>query len=494
MHTLSASLESIDTATGVVEINGVDTQCPTTPFTWIWGDGSLSSGFFPQLHTYTDKNRNYVTRVVANYSGGGHDTVEMVVPFVPPTITPATLSPLIAVHVPSNSISLGSRLYAPPSNLTPFDSSFFSVLPRSTLEYILSVAATVQRDFVNDNTYLFNGTFEQYMLRDSSFGGAYSLWFTDPVSFGVGDAFMKGGIDYSSLFHEMGHNFTLNTPAGYYYGGNIDGEANAIFSESMAQIFQHATAYVVINEHQSFGLDDDVTCAIKQQAIRTIGFLRSRYDDYVNKGKPFASWNDPSTPSDETLGTFMTIAYKFCAHAESAGIGYRIPLKRMMRLLQGLCVNWSQRYDQLHNAAAADTFRSTLMVSALSYAFSIDLREEFRQLHFPVSDELYIELFASPTSVEGESDNILQESPCPMCFPNPFNPETYISFQVPAACDVKLVVFDLRGSDVATLVNERKPAGSYTARFDASGLASGVYFYRFRAGSSAHTGKMVLLR
>jgi hypothetical protein len=198
MHTLSASLESIDTATGVVEINGVDTQCPTTPFTWIWGDGSLSSGFFPQLHTYTDKNRNYVTRVVANYSGGGHDTVEMVVPFVPPTITPATLSPLIAVHVPSNSISLGSRLYAPPSNLTPFDSSFFSVLPRSTLEYILSVAATVQRDFVNDNTYLFNGTFEQYMLRDSSFGGAYSLWFTDPVSFGVGDAFMKGGIDYST--------------------------------------------------------------------------------------------------------------------------------------------------------------------------------------------------------------------------------------------------------------------------------------------------------
>jgi len=67
-------------------------------------------------------------------------------------------------------------------------------------------------------------------------------------------------------------------------------------------------------------------------------------------------------------------------------------------------------------------------------------------------------------------------------------------FQVPGACDVKLVVFDLLGGEVATLVHEKKPAGSYTARFDASGLASGVYFYRLQAGSFVQTKKLLLLR
>jgi hypothetical protein len=507
--TLSLVLVSRDAATGVVRISGADTQGPTTPFAWTWGDGSLSSGFFPQSHTYTDRSKNYVVKVVSTYSGGGHDSSEIVVWFVPPDVAPVALSPVIAVHVPTSPITLGTRLYTPPSNLTAFDSSFFSILPRSTLEYVLSVAATLQRDCVNDSMYRFNGAFEQYMLRDSSFGGAYSQWYTDPVSFGVGDVFLKGGIDYSSLFHEMGHNFTLNTPAGYYYGGRIDGDANAIFSESMAQIFQHSSGYEIINEHQAFGLGDALTSDIKQQAIRTITFLRACYDNYVNSGKPFASWNDPSTPPDETFGTFMTIAYKFCAHAENAGGGYRMPLKRMMKLLEGFCPDWAQRYDQLHNTATADTFRATLMVSALSYAFSTDMRAEFRLLNFPISDQLYDELYNSPTSVGYERIRVPQESALYPCFPNPFNSGTEIMYQVPGACDVKLEVFDLLGDEVATLVHEKKPAGSYTARFDASGLASGVYFSRLQvrpldtaigrdsksgAGSFVQSRKLLLLR
>jgi hypothetical protein len=190
----------------------------------------------------------------------------------------------------------------------------------------------------------------------------------------------------------------------------------------------------------------------------------------------------------------MAIAYKFCAHAENAGGGYRMPLKRMMKLLQGFCLNWAQRYDQLYNTAAADTFRSTLMVSALSYAFLTDMREEFRLLNFPISDQLYIELYNSPTSVGNERIDVPLEPALYTCFPNPFNPETHIMFQVPAACDVKLAVFDLLGDEVATLVNEKKPAGRYTARFDASGLASGVYFYRLQAGEFTQVRKLCLIR
>jgi hypothetical protein len=79
-------------------------------------------------------------------------------------------------------------------------------------------------------------------------------------------------------------------------------------------------------------------------------------------------------------------------------------------------------------------------------------------------------------------------------YPNPFNPTTGVRFQVPGVSDVKLIVYDILGREVATLVNERKAAGRYEVRFDASGLASGVYIYRLTAGSFVQTRKMILLK
>ena len=79
-------------------------------------------------------------------------------------------------------------------------------------------------------------------------------------------------------------------------------------------------------------------------------------------------------------------------------------------------------------------------------------------------------------------------------YPNPFNPTTVISYQLPAASDVRLVVYDVLGREVAVLVNERKTPGSYEVKFDGSGLTSGVYLYRLTAGSFVQTRKLLLLR
>ena len=79
-------------------------------------------------------------------------------------------------------------------------------------------------------------------------------------------------------------------------------------------------------------------------------------------------------------------------------------------------------------------------------------------------------------------------------YPNPFNPTTVIRYQLPVTSEVKLVVFDILGREVALLVNERKALGSYDVKFDASGLSSGVYLYRLTAGSFVQTCKMVVLR
>jgi len=79
-------------------------------------------------------------------------------------------------------------------------------------------------------------------------------------------------------------------------------------------------------------------------------------------------------------------------------------------------------------------------------------------------------------------------------YPNPFNSGTMVRYEVPEKCDVRLAVFDILGREVALLVNEQKSPGSYTVRFDASRLASGIYLCRFAAGQYTKTVKMALIR
>ena len=79
-------------------------------------------------------------------------------------------------------------------------------------------------------------------------------------------------------------------------------------------------------------------------------------------------------------------------------------------------------------------------------------------------------------------------------YPNPFNPSTSIKFTMPKGDNVKLVVFDILGREVKTLVNEFKNSGSYEVNFDASALSSGVYFYRLEAGEFTDTKRMLLVK
>ena len=79
-------------------------------------------------------------------------------------------------------------------------------------------------------------------------------------------------------------------------------------------------------------------------------------------------------------------------------------------------------------------------------------------------------------------------------YPNPFNPSTTIRYELPAASQVRLSVFDMLGREVSVLVDERREAGVHEARFDGSGLASGVYLYKLQAGNAVHTRQLVLLR
>ena len=79
-------------------------------------------------------------------------------------------------------------------------------------------------------------------------------------------------------------------------------------------------------------------------------------------------------------------------------------------------------------------------------------------------------------------------------YPNPFNPRTVVSFSLPVDSKVSIKVYDVMGREVQTLVNERMQAGRYEVSFDGSGMTSGVYFFRMKAGNFKETRRMILIK
>ncbi|MFA6596869.1 MAG: right-handed parallel beta-helix repeat-containing protein [Ignavibacteriaceae bacterium] len=94
----------------------------------------------------------------------------------------------------------------------------------------------------------------------------------------------------------------------------------------------------------------------------------------------------------------------------------------------------------------------------------------------------------------GSEDKIPTEYSLSNAYPNPFNPITTITYQIPKAGFVTLEVFDILGNKVSTLVNQQKEIGKYTAQFDASSLASGTYVYQLRVNDYTSTKKMMLVK
>src|SRR5262249_4088848 len=221
---------------------------------------------------------------------------------------------------------------------------------------------------------------------------------TTPMSVGYGLPILKPNIQWFILLNEIGKDTTLNTPTSRPYGGNTDGGASEIYSETMGDIFSYAMGYELVNNAASYRIESLVAADIANSLLAGSAGLKANFDSYVAAGSPFSSWNPFDGGPDPTLGTITALGWKFIVHEELQGLGYRMPAKRLMRVLQMFNQSMLASYDPQHNTAAGATFRSTLMVTALSYAFSEDLRNEFRGLNFPIDDTIYSQLYGAASS------------------------------------------------------------------------------------------------
>ncbi len=103
-------------------------------------------------------------------------------------------------------------------------------------------------------------------------------------------------------------------------------------------------------------------------------------------------------------------------------------------------------------------------------------------------------LFAAPAPGGDAPRALPRDFDLSQNFPNPFNPSTVIRYAIPVKSHVLMTVHNLLGQVVATIVNSDQDAGFHEVRFDAPGLASGVYLYRIEAGKFVQTRKLTLIR
>jgi hypothetical protein len=98
------------------------------------------------------------------------------------------------------------------------------------------------------------------------------------------------------------------------------------------------------------------------------------------------------------------------------------------------------------------------------------------------------------TSVNTLSIDVPAQFALSQNYPNPFNPSTTISFSLPSKSLVTMKIFDVMGREVSTVVSEEMPPGNYSRLWNASGFASGVYFYRIQAGAYVETKRLVIMK
>jgi len=99
------------------------------------------------------------------------------------------------------------------------------------------------------------------------------------------------------------------------------------------------------------------------------------------------------------------------------------------------------------------------------------------------------------TDILKEDYTVQMEFSLSQNYPNPFNPTTTIKYQLPEVCQVELILYNVLGQKVQTLVNKRQIPGSYTLTFDASILTSGLYYYQLKTNSGyTVVRKMMLIK
>jgi hypothetical protein len=135
-----------------------------------------------------------------------------------------------------------------------------------------------------------------------------------------------------------------------------------------------------------------------------------------------------------------------------------------------------------------------VMNDANNQLFTFDFTRQPTTLVFDPNNDIVIKTATLSVGIGNVSSSIPDKFALYQNEPNPFNPMTNITFDIPQKSYVKLTVYDLLGRDIVSLVNGTRDAGKHSINFNGATLSSGLYFYKIEAGNFTETKKMLLVK
>jgi len=215
-------------------------------------------------------------------------------------------------------------------------------------------------------------------------------------------------------------------------------------------------------------------------------YLTIRYSTFTGDTVWTARYNGPVNSADVPLSVAFDKLSNVYVTGYSEGNGTVSDYATLKYNLTG-AEQWVIRYNGLGNGSdvansiAVDTM-GNVFITGSSFGSGT------------ANDIVTIKYSQSLTDVLTDGSDSPKDYHLLQNYPNPFNPNTIISYQLPVSSKVIIKVYDILGDEIATLVNEEKPAGNYEVNYNALQLSSGIYFYKMQAGSFINTKKMILIK
>ena len=240
--------------------------------------------------------------------------------------------------------------------------------------------------------------------------------------------------------------------------------------------------------------------SVKLRAGNSLGSDSIVKVDYINVTPPVLHPYSFTISGIQTLYTSPTdtgkVTYYWTLPTSAPGIAYKFHAQKF----GGTASRWlnsnsngndnSITFTKSYLDSMARDFGlngDTLLVTCRAYAYN-----GFDSL--VTGNSLILNIKTNTVGINLTSSEIPGEFKLENNYPNPFNPETTIKYQLPKSALVTIKLYDITGREVSTLVNQQHEAGYYDFKFNASFLASGVYFYRIQAGEFSDIKRMVLVK